>query len=85
MVDLILTLLLALIASVVAIMQGVQHSVFSLITVYWLVLATKNWLLLRRETDTDAGRRTKERATMYANGRKEAMKKGMEDKEDGVR
>lgn len=48
MVDLILTLLLALIASVVAIMQGVQQSVFSLITVYWLVLATKNWLLLKK-------------------------------------
>lgn len=48
MVDLILTLLLALIASVVAIMQGAQQSVFSLITVYWLVLATKNWLLMRR-------------------------------------
>lgn len=46
MVDLILTLLLAMIASVVAIMQGVQHSVFSLITVYWLVLAAKNWLLV---------------------------------------
>lgn len=48
MVDLILTLLLALIASVVAIMQGVQNSVFSLITVYWLVLATKNWLLFKK-------------------------------------
>lgn len=48
MVDLILTLLLALIASVVAIMQGVQYSVFSLITVYWLVLAVKNWLLAKK-------------------------------------
>lgn len=49
MVDLILTLLLALIASVVAIMQGVQQSVFSLITIYWIVLAAKNWLLIRRK------------------------------------
>lgn len=49
MADLILTLLLALIASVVAIMQGVQHSVFSLITIYWIVLAAKNWLLIRRK------------------------------------
>ena len=49
MVDLILTLLLALIASVVAIMQGVQQSVFSLITIYWIVLAAKNWMLIRRK------------------------------------
>lgn len=49
MVDLILTLLLAMIASVVAIMQGVQQSVFSLITIYWIVLAAKNWLLIRRK------------------------------------
>lgn len=48
MVDLILTLLLALIASVVAIIQGVQQSVFSLITIYWIVLAAKNWLLLKK-------------------------------------
>lgn len=48
MVDLILTLLLALIASVVAIIQGVQQSVFSLITFYWIVLAAKNWLLLKK-------------------------------------
>ncbi len=48
MVDIVLTLLLALIASVVAIMQGVQHSVFSLITVYWIVLAVKNWLLVEK-------------------------------------
>ena len=49
MVDLILTLLLAMIASVVAIMQGVQQSVFSLITIYWIVLTAKNWLLIRRK------------------------------------
>ena len=48
LIDLLLTLLLAVISTIVAVIQGVQHSVFSLITVYWIVLAAKNWLLLKK-------------------------------------
>lgn len=48
LIDLMLALLLAVISTIVAVIQGVQHSVFGLITVYWLVLATKNWLLLKK-------------------------------------
>lgn len=49
MIDLVLTLLLAVIATIVTVIQGIQHSVFSLITIYWVVLAAKNWLLIRRK------------------------------------
>lgn len=48
MIDLVLTLLLAVISTIVAAIQGIQQSVFSLITIYWIVLAVKNWLLIRR-------------------------------------
>lgn len=49
LIDLLLTLLLAVISTIVAVIQGVQQSVFSLITIYWIVLAAKNWLLIRRK------------------------------------
>ena len=49
LIDLLLTLLLAVISTIVAVIQGVQQSIFSLITIYWIVLAAKNWLLIRRK------------------------------------
>lgn len=67
--------LLAIISGYVAVRQGIAQSLFSPVCLYWVVLFTLNmYELTLVNIDIERQKRLIQ----------EAMKKGMEDKEDGV-
>lgn len=74
-VSVLFRVLLAIISGYVAFKQGVAQGIFSAVCAYWVVLFTLNmYELTLVNIDIERQKRLIQ----------EAMKKGMEDKEDGV-